>query len=266
MSKRFAIRVDIDTVRGLVDGIPHMLEICEKLGVKATFFTSVGTDTATRAFLHSPKPGRHLAISPLKKYGIKEIVGSLKGRDFSSHSEEIRHIEKCGHEVQLHCFDHVEWVRKIDEATVSEAAEMIARGVETFERMMGRKPEGFASPAFRVTEAVHDAEESIGFRYASDYTQKGDCIPFTQAGRSVLQIPVNAPLIEDLVVDGVPDDRIVSRMVDMIEGNSLTVVYLHACYEPRIKHLVLSSIIERALDVAEDVTFKEVWQAWSQSN
>ncbi len=265
MSRRFAIRVDIDTVGGLVNGVPPMLDLCDDLGVRATYFASVGTDTSARAVLRRPNLGRHRAISPLKKYGMKEILGSLVGLDFAPHAEKIRAIEERGHEVQLHCYNHLDWIRKVDGADSDRALRMIQAGIDAFERFMGRLPDAFASPAFMVTEAVLDAEERVGFSYAGDFLRDGDCIPFRTGNRKVLQIPINAPLIEDLVARGLSDETIISRMVKLIQGNSLTVMYVHPCYEPRVKPEVLSSVLKGALEGAENVTLMEVWRDWNPS-
>jgi len=265
VQKRFALRVDIDTVRDLVDGVPALLGICDELGIRATFFATVGTDTAARAFVLAPRIRRHMAISPLAKYGLRELLGSVVGRRFLPHAEKIRAIEKRGHELQLHCYNHLEWVRRIEHADASTALSMIERGAEAFQRMVGRRPEGFASPSFKVTDAVLDAEEKLGFRYASDYKLEGDPGPFKDGKRSVLQIPVNVPLIEDLVAEGLPDDRILSRIVDVVGSSSLTVMYIHACYEPLAKPQLLRSTLQKALELAQGVTFTEIWQAWNRS-
>lgn len=265
MERRFALRIDIDTICGLVHGVPPVLDLCRENGIKATFFASVGSDTSSRAFLHRPNLGRHLSVSPLAKYGPREILGSLVGMDFSSHADEIRAIQAEGHELQLHCYNHVDWIRRIGSAGFEEAKALIAKGIDAFQTITGRSPSAFASPGFAVTEAVLDAEESLGFKYASDYIRYGDAVPFRPGGRKVLQIPVNVPLVEDLVAQGIPDDEIVRRIVEVVESSSLAVFYLHACYEPRCKPHVLSRVMEQALARARSTTLMEVRDEWSPS-
>jgi len=264
LTKVFSLRVDVDTVRGLVDGISPIVDLCDELGIKATFFVTVGVDTAARAFLDRPRISRHRSISPLKKYGIREILGSLKGLSFAKHGERMRALEKKGHEVQLHCYDHVEWVKRIRAASPDEAEEMIRRGLRAFEGILGRRPAAFASPAFLVTDAVLEAEDKLGFLYASDYALDEGSAPFTPAGRSVLQIPVNAPLIEDLVAEGNSDDEILRRTVTLVRRNPITVMYIHASYEPRLKRDLLSSILLDVLQVADVLTFQEIFEAWNR--
>jgi hypothetical protein len=140
---------------------------------------------------------------------------------------------------------------------------MLLGATKAFEAIMGRRPTGFASPGFRVSEASLDAEDLLGFSYASDFMRDGDCIPFRTAGREVLQIPVNAPLVEDLVAGGATDDAILGRLLGMVRANSLTVLYVHACYEPRLKHELLSTFLENAREWADPVTLGEVYRDWS---
>jgi peptidoglycan/xylan/chitin deacetylase (PgdA/CDA1 family) len=263
LNRRFAVRVDIDTVKGLVDGVPVLLDILEESGVRATFFASVGTDTTARAFFDSPRLKRHRAINPVKKYGSGELIGSLVGLNFQSHGTEFRKIDEKGHEIQLHCFNHLDWIRKIENVNKADAISLIEKGVTGFEEIFGRRPTAFASPAFKVTEAVLDAEEELGFDYASDYHRDGDCIPF-DGGRRVLQIPVNAPLIEDLVAGGAGDDSIISSMAQIIVKNTLTVIYLHPSYEPRLKSKLLRSVLALASESAENVTLGEVFENWNR--
>ena len=262
--RRFALRVDIDTIRGLVKGAPVVTEMLDELGMKATFFATVGVDRTARAFFHSSRLKRHVRISPLKKYGVWEIVGSLFGLDFSKHRQRIVNLEKKGHEVQLHCFDHVEWVREIEHADLHQTEHMIRRGIEAFESMLGRRPTAFAAPAFKTSQRVIEMEKKLGFLYASDYQVKGDCKPFTPQG-GVVQIPVNLPLIEDLVAKGWSDAKILSLLSEGFAANRMSVMYIHLCYEPVHKTELLRKTLELALDKADPVTLKEIWRDWSRS-
>ena len=230
-------------------------------GLKATFFACIGVDRAARTFFHSPRIERHARINPLKKYGIREIAGSLVGLHFSHHKEQLAGLEKGGHEVQLHCFDHLEWSRKVEGADASRTEEMIHKGIQAFQEMLGRRPLGFAAPAFKVTEKVVSAEKKLGFLYASDYKVEGECKPFIPEG-GILQIPVNLPLIEDLVTVGWSDEKILSHLEADFKTFELSVMYLHLCYEPLHKAGLLRKVMEAALSHAEPLTFKEIWRDW----
>jgi uncharacterized protein YoaH (UPF0181 family) len=265
LERNFAIRVDIDTVKGLVDGVPRVLDLCEDLGIRTTFFSCVGRDTAARAFLRSPRIARHAAVNPLRKYGLGEILGSLKGLRFADHTDIFRRIKDSDHEIQLHGYDHVEWVNHIRECDAEGTERMISRGIEEFERILGSRPQAFASPAFEVTSHVLKAEEKLGFLYAGDYRVEGDCIPFRPGDSGVLQIPVNAPLIEDLVARGLSDGEIINLLADLVRNNSLTVIYIHACYEPRVQRDLLRNVVSRCMEEAESLTLGEVFRSWSPS-
>ena len=44
-----ALKVDVDTYVGTRDGVPHLLEILERFGIKATFYFSMGPDNSGKA-------------------------------------------------------------------------------------------------------------------------------------------------------------------------------------------------------------------------
>jgi undecaprenyl phosphate-alpha-L-ara4FN deformylase len=46
---RLARTVDVDTYRGTLEGVPRLLDLFAKEGVKATFFFSLGPDTSGKA-------------------------------------------------------------------------------------------------------------------------------------------------------------------------------------------------------------------------
>ena len=46
---RLAVKVDVDTLRGYVEGVPRMLDIFAKHGVKASIYFSFGPDNSGKA-------------------------------------------------------------------------------------------------------------------------------------------------------------------------------------------------------------------------
>lgn len=264
LERSLAIRVDIDTIKGLLDGVPILLDMFDDLGIQATFFACVGPDKTSRSFLQAPRIARHVSVNPLKKFGLREIMGSIKGLDFRKHEGDLREIQERGHELQLHAFDHLDWINMVENLDLSGTRSLIERGIRSFEAITGRKPRGFACPAFRVTENVLLAEQELGFDYASDYHDLLKTAPFKPQESSVLQIPVNSPLIEDMVAKGLSDEQILTRLKNIVDQTPLTVFYLHPCYEPRIKGDILRSFIEQALEKARHVKFGEVWKTWSR--
>ena len=45
---QFGLRVDVDTIRGLSEGVPQILDILYEVGVHATFFVTMGPDRTGR--------------------------------------------------------------------------------------------------------------------------------------------------------------------------------------------------------------------------
>ena len=57
MTVELAIKVDVDTDRGTRIGVPNLLRVFDKFGVKATFLFSLGPDNTGRAIKRIFRPG-----------------------------------------------------------------------------------------------------------------------------------------------------------------------------------------------------------------
>ncbi len=45
-------KIDVDTYRGLNEGVPRLLEILTRAGIPASFYVTMGPDRSGRAILH----------------------------------------------------------------------------------------------------------------------------------------------------------------------------------------------------------------------
>ena len=78
MSTTVAIKIDVDTYIGTRQGIPRLLDIFRKHGVKATFFAVLGPDNSGKAirrvFTRKGFVGKMARTNPLKIYGLKTLL------------------------------------------------------------------------------------------------------------------------------------------------------------------------------------------------
>ena len=54
---RLALKIDVDTLRGTLEGVPHIMSVLHALGAGATFYFSVGPDHTGRALKRALRPG-----------------------------------------------------------------------------------------------------------------------------------------------------------------------------------------------------------------
>src|SRR5947208_2137867 len=111
---RIAVKIDIDTRIGTVQGIPRLLEIFGESKVRASFYAVFGPDNSGKAirrvFTRKGFVGKMARTNPLKIYGLKTLLyGTLLPAPLTGlgHPELIRTILSAGHELGLHAYDHV---------------------------------------------------------------------------------------------------------------------------------------------------------------
>lgn len=235
---RIALKVDVDTYRGTRDGVPAMLEDLAAAGVKATFFLTFGPDNSGRAiFRVFTKPGflrKMLRTNAAKMYGWKTaLYGTLLpapriGRRCRA---ELREIEKAGHEIGLHAWDHVLWqdrLHRLDRAAVDA---QLDRGIQAFGEIYGRPPHAFAAPAWFCTEDGFESLDAHGFDYLS--IARGPEPPYYPRVRGqvlkTLDIPTTVPTLdEDLGRDGITPESYVDRLVARYRPGQDEVLTVHA--------------------------------------
>ncbi len=266
----FGLRVDVDTIHGLEMGVPVLLDLLRDYSIKASFFVPMGPDRTGRNFFHAlGRIKRHRGVNPFKKYGAKNaLYGFLlpSPKFYESGLKELKKAFFEGHEVALHGYDHYKWANYLNKMSLDEVRLEVLRGVEAYVKTFRREPLGFASPAFCWSEKSLTVLEEADFKYSSDFKGKEFLKPFYPKiqGKKyrLLQIPINQPLIEDLVVLGLSDEKIskvfFKNLTSLLKlkNNSVFTMYIHACYEPLHKRKILEKIFEKIGKIEDNVHIK----------
>jgi undecaprenyl phosphate-alpha-L-ara4FN deformylase len=207
------LRVDVDTRRGLDEGVPRLLELFRRLGVRASFFVTMGPDHSGRAIRRALRPSflaKMWRTNPFKLYGLRTLLsGTLVPARLvgAGAPAMLRQIADEGHEVAPHGWDHVGWqdrIHRLDHVAIRADLDLAAR---SFLAAVGVAPSASAAPGWRTSPLALTVQDGRGFRYASD--TRGDT-PFRPSvgdgALETIQLPTTMPTMDEVMgrVSNVP--------------------------------------------------------------
>lgn len=247
---KVGLRIDVDTFRGTKLGVPKLLEIFEKHGVKASFFFTVGPDNMGRHIWRLLRPAF------LKKM-LRSKAASLYGYDILIRGtiwpgpvigKKLRHIieatDTAGHEIGLHAWDHHKWQMKTDSMSAEELRSEITKGYNLLKDITGRDLPCSAVAGWRCTEQTLVEKDAFPFKYNSDC--RGDSI-FSPGEGMAPQIPVTLPTYDELVgQDGVDNSNYNDAILNLIKRDGLNVYTIHAEVEGIVCAEMFEDLIVRA--------------------
>lgn len=226
-----ALRIDVDTRRGLDEGVPRLLDLFRRIEVRASFFVTMGPDRSGAAIRRAWRPSflwKMWRTNALRLYGPRTLLSGtlLPARPVGAGAPELlRHILAEGHEVAPHGFDHVGWQDGVARWSAARIRSDMAAAVGAFETVFGTRPEATAAPGWRTTDQALSVQEEFGFRYASDVRGLAPFRPRLATGPlKTLQIPTTMPTLDELL-GAVPD--VVSALERAIRPG-LNVLTVHA--------------------------------------
>lgn len=285
----FALRLDVDSLVCLEHGIPNLLRLGDRHGVRFTFFVNMGRSFSwrhtTANVLRRRRKGERGAgavdtVGPHKLTVARKLGcgGTLRtvlfnarlGRRYSS-TLDLLHRE--GHELGLHGgSDHPAWQYRLDELGVDGIERLFRPAFEAFRDRYGH-PRGFASPGFRYNETVLDLLDNEGFEYASDMAGEVPFRPERRDGESRhahFQVPVNVigdrqvPVIEQGLARGHGDDRIVRDALARIRARPFALMYGHP-YVEGVHTRQLAAILSEVTNDYDMVTVGEYLRRWKET-
>jgi undecaprenyl phosphate-alpha-L-ara4FN deformylase len=209
-----ALKVDVDTYRGTIEGVPRLLDLLAKPGIRATFFFTLGPDNTGKAIRRLFRKGfvrKVLSASPAASYGLKTMLYGtlLPAPDIGTRPDAVRRMREAaaaGHAVGLHGWDHVDWHDHLPEMSREEVEEAVAKGHARFREVFGRPAALSAAPGWTATPLSVEVQEDHGVVATSD-TRGGE--PFFPARSDgapskVLEIPSTLPTLDELLALPLP--------------------------------------------------------------
>ena len=111
-----------------------------------------------------PRVGMPRLLALFEKYGIR-TTWFVPGHTIESYRKACERVVKAGHEIAHHSWSHA-WIVNL---SLEQEREEMDRGIEIIQRMTGRKPVGYRSPAAEFSPHTLKMLAEYGFGYSSNY-------------------------------------------------------------------------------------------------
>ena len=233
---RIALKVDVDTLRGTREGVPRLLEILDRAGVRATFLFSLGPDHTGWALRRLFRPGflsKVSRTSVVRHYGLSTLVygvlmpGPDIGRVAAGNMQAVRNA---GHECGIHAWDHVLWQDNVRRRSAEWTRRQMALAFARFQDIFGQAPATHGAAGWQMNDAALEQIDEWGMPYASDGRGRAPFVP-TVRGRPLahVQLPTTLPTLDELIgIDGADGDEATRALLERGEGEADQVFTLHA--------------------------------------
>jgi peptidoglycan/xylan/chitin deacetylase (PgdA/CDA1 family) len=248
-----SIKVDVDTDRGTRIGVPNLLALFDEFRVRATFLFSLGPDNTGRAIKRIFRPGflsKVRRTSVVSTYGIRTLLNGvlLPGPHVGRRNEGVmRATRDKGHEVGIHCYDHIRWQDGLARMTRAEVFEEFGKARKEFERIFREPARTAGSAGWQANVFSLAAYDDAGLLYASDSRGTGPFYP--RAGTTVyktLQIPTTLPTLDELLGrPAFPEDRIVDHYLSLLRPGAPNILTIHAELEGMKKSTLFRAFLAR---------------------
>ncbi len=110
------------------------------------------------------KVGVPRILEVLDRYGLK-VTFFIPGLVMEQRPAVIEQIMKGGHEIAHHSWSHA-WIVNL---TPAQEREEMEKGIDIIQRVTGRKPVGYRSPAAEFSAITLKLVQEYGFGYSSNY-------------------------------------------------------------------------------------------------
>jgi len=234
--KIVALKVDVDTFAGTRDGVPALLSDMQRFAARATFYFSMGPDNSGKAirriFTRKGFLKKQLRSGAPSTYGIRTMLyGTLLPAPMiaASFPDVLRRTAQMGHEVGIHCWDHVRWHDYLQrfprELTVAE----LGRAAALFEEILGRCAATTAAPGWTVSLDSLASQDALGLAYCSDGRGTHPFYPVMDGKRfTTLQIPTTLPTADEILgANGITPENLPDYYLANLKAG-LNVLTIHA--------------------------------------
>ncbi|MCM2289029.1 MAG: polysaccharide deacetylase family protein [Sulfuritalea sp.] len=249
---KLALKIDVDTWRGTLQGVPRLVEILRRHDAEASFLFSLGPDHTGRAIKRAFRPGFMKKVqrtSVVSHYGIKTLMYGtlLPGPDIGLRGADImRATRDAGFETAIHCWDHVKWQDGVEHADSAWTDAEMRRAHQRYADIFGNEAPGHGAAGWQMNAHAQRLTQRLGYRWASDCRGTHPFVPVWN-GEIVAcpQLPTTLPTLDELVgTDDLTPDNVHLHLLRQTAVESRDHVFtLHA----ELEGLKFGDTLERLL-------------------
>jgi undecaprenyl phosphate-alpha-L-ara4FN deformylase len=282
-SVRVALKVDCDTYVGTREGVPRLVELLGRRGIRATFFFTFGPDrsgvAARRVFTRPGFLKKMWRSRAASLYGFRTaLYGTLlpAPRIGERCGESMRFAAEAGHETGVHAWDHVGWHDGLERMSLDRIREETGRAHEAYRAILGHPARSAAAAGWAVNARSLEVEAERGLLFTSN--TRGGAPFFPAAGGAAfatLEIPSTLPTLDETLawpeLSGDEDQRrffaAAARGMQVhtihaeVEGRSKAALFetiLDEWLAAGVKFPLLSEIAEQCLVRRESIPVREI--------
>ncbi len=232
-----ALKVDVDTYRGTLEGVPALLDLFAELEIRATFLFSLGPDHTGRALRRMFRRGflgKVRRTSVASHYGLRTLVYGvlLPGPHIARRSGHVmRRAQSAGHEIGVHAYDHVRWqdtIRRRDRAWTEREMDL---AWQAFRETFGTEPATSGAAGWQINAHVPALQQARALPFASDTRGRGPFLPVMDGAASTcIQLPTTLPTLDELLGrEGLAEEDLAGHLLGLTAAQPGPHVYtLHA--------------------------------------
>lgn len=221
--KIIALKVDVDTLRGTLEGVPALVKLLSAENAQASFLFSLGPDHTGRAIKRVFRPGflgKVQRTSVVEHYGIRTLLYGtlLPGPDIGLRGTTVlRSVRDAGFETAVHTWDHVAWQDNVQQANETWTVTQMTRAETRYLEIFGMPPKGHGAAGWQMNDAAFRHLDEAGYEWASDGRGQFPFLPVMQ-GKTLRcpQFPTTLPTLDELLgLEGRDGQAVVDHVLSL---------------------------------------------------
>ncbi len=234
---QLVLKVDVDTLKGTLEGVPKLNALFQKHNVPATFLFSLGPDHTGRAIkrvLRKGFFGKVRRTNVTSHYGYKTLLYGtlLPGPDIGKlGAAAMQATRDAGFECGVHTYDHVKWQDGVMNADNAWTEQEMLRATERFEQIFDAAPRVHGAAGWQMNAHALRLTQRLGFTHCSDGRGEHPFLPLVRAEPiAVPQYPTTLPTLDELIgTAGISERNVHENLLAITAGARKDHVYtLHA--------------------------------------